>query len=295
MARRPLRRSNPREEPSALAAHLGCVRGAARARKGEGCPYRDQQVVGTYEEISFTFCGYTFRPRKAYNQRTGEVFTGFLPAVSSEKLTAMSRRVGSWRIHRRVNLDPRDLAAPINQRAAGLARILHRVLPDRGDPTLPAHRSPSGALGEVEVQTTSPQPQEGTSVAAIEEAALRGATWSRSTPGWLPLAGHRAGPGTPADLSGSPPRLLCTGRRWSGASSTRTCGSVTTLSAGTRAVCSPLLRPRRPGGARQARPSGGPGPRHRLDPARGPRPRPRPGRRRPVGRLRRAGPEVTHG
>ena len=62
----------------------------------------------------FTFCGYTFRPRKAYNQRTGEVFTGFLPAVSPEKLTMMSRRVASWRLHRRTTLDLNDLAAGIN-------------------------------------------------------------------------------------------------------------------------------------------------------------------------------------
>ena len=244
---------------------------------------KDSRRRGIYEEISFTFCGYTFRPRKAYNQRTGEAFTGFLPAVSSEKLTMMSRRVGSWRIHRRVNLTLDDLAPGINQvlrgwfayftafystavihcvsdsqaplragcgraslrqgrvgappgqdedrvlqgqqapwglrgdlvhvlrlhvsapedvqpshacglhelhacgrsgeadgdeppsrivadspahdpdprrprssdqlAAAGLARILQRLLPDGGDPTMPAHRSPSGALGEVEVQT----------------------------------------------------------------------------------------------------------------------------------------------
>ena len=127
---------------------------------------KDSSRRGTYEEISFTFCGYTFRPRKAYNQRTGEVFTGFLPAVSPEKLTMMSRRVASWRLHRRTTLDLDDLAAGDQSRAAGLARLLHRVLPDRGDPTLPAHRSPSGALGEVEVQTTGTQSQEGTSVAS---------------------------------------------------------------------------------------------------------------------------------
>jgi len=76
---------------------------------------KDSRRRGAHEEISFTFCGYTFRPRKAYNKRTGEVFTGFLPAVSPGKLTAMSRRVGSWRIHRRVNLTLDELAAPINQ------------------------------------------------------------------------------------------------------------------------------------------------------------------------------------
>jgi RNA-directed DNA polymerase len=75
---------------------------------------KDSRRRGSYEHVSFTFCGYTFRPRKAYNKRTGEVFTGFLPAVSPEQLTAMSRRVSSWRIHRRVNLTLDDLAAETN-------------------------------------------------------------------------------------------------------------------------------------------------------------------------------------
>ncbi len=75
---------------------------------------KDSRRRGDYEEISFTFCGYTFRPRRAYNQRAGEVFTGFLPAVSPEKLTMMSRRVASWRLHRRTTLDLTDLAAGVN-------------------------------------------------------------------------------------------------------------------------------------------------------------------------------------
>ena len=50
-----------------------------------------------------------------------------------------------------------DLAAGDQPRAAGMARLLHRVLPERGDPTLRPHRSPSGALGEVEVQAAGTQ------------------------------------------------------------------------------------------------------------------------------------------
>jgi group II intron reverse transcriptase/maturase len=80
---------------------------------------KDSNRRRDYEEISFTFCGYMFRPRRAYNKRTGEVFTSFLPAVSPEKLTAMSRRVASWRIHRRTTLTLDDLAAPINLRLRG--------------------------------------------------------------------------------------------------------------------------------------------------------------------------------
>ena len=76
---------------------------------------KDSNRRETYEQVSFTFCGYTFRPRKAYNQRRHVAFTGFMPAVSAGKLTLMSRRVASWRIHRRVNLTLDDLAAGINQ------------------------------------------------------------------------------------------------------------------------------------------------------------------------------------
>src|SRR6266508_1281703 len=64
--------------------------------------------------VSFTFCGYTFRPRKAYDKRRKEAFTGFLPAPAPEKLTDMSRRVASWRLTRRTNLTPNDLAAGVN-------------------------------------------------------------------------------------------------------------------------------------------------------------------------------------
>jgi RNA-directed DNA polymerase len=80
---------------------------------------KDSNRQGTYEQVSFTFCSYMFRPRKAYNNRRRVTFTGFLPAVSPGKLTLMSRRVASWRIHRRVNLTLEDLAAPINQRLRG--------------------------------------------------------------------------------------------------------------------------------------------------------------------------------
>ena len=75
---------------------------------------KDSNRRGNHEEISFTFCGYTFRPRQARNKRTGKVFTAFLPALAPEKLTAMSRRVASWRLHRRTTHDLNDLARAVN-------------------------------------------------------------------------------------------------------------------------------------------------------------------------------------
>lgn len=75
---------------------------------------KDSRRRGRHEYISFTFCGYTFRPRKAFNTNTQEVFTGFLPGVSRAKLTEMSRRVQSWRLLRRTTLTLDDLARAIN-------------------------------------------------------------------------------------------------------------------------------------------------------------------------------------
>ena len=37
-----------------------------------------------------------------------------MPAVAPEKLTAMSRRVAAWRLHRRTTLDLHSLAAGVN-------------------------------------------------------------------------------------------------------------------------------------------------------------------------------------
>jgi RNA-directed DNA polymerase len=75
---------------------------------------KDSRRRETHEHVAFTFCGYTFRPRKAYNGKAQEAFTGFLPAVAPGKLADMSRRVRSWRVHRRTTLTLNDLAAAVN-------------------------------------------------------------------------------------------------------------------------------------------------------------------------------------
>lgn len=67
-----------------------------------------------YDRVAFTFCGYAFRPRRAYNSRRGQVFTRFLPAVAPEKLTDMSRTAAAWRLHRRCGSTLIDLAKEVN-------------------------------------------------------------------------------------------------------------------------------------------------------------------------------------
>jgi RNA-directed DNA polymerase len=67
-----------------------------------------------FAQVSFTFCGYMFRPRKAYNKARKQAYTGFLPAVAPGKLTDMSRKAAAWRLHRRTNSTLKDLAEEVN-------------------------------------------------------------------------------------------------------------------------------------------------------------------------------------
>jgi group II intron reverse transcriptase/maturase len=75
---------------------------------------KDRRRRLAYDQVSFTFCGYAFRPRKAYDTKRHESYTGFLPAVAPEKLTEMSRTVASWRLHRRTTSTLDDLARDVN-------------------------------------------------------------------------------------------------------------------------------------------------------------------------------------
>jgi RNA-directed DNA polymerase len=95
---------------------------------------KDSNRQGTYEQVSFTFCGYMFRPRKTANKKRGVTFTGFLPAVSPGKLTLMSRRAASWRIHRRVNLTLNDLAEEVNPVLRGWLAYYAAFYPDAVTP-----------------------------------------------------------------------------------------------------------------------------------------------------------------
>src|SRR5512144_99348 len=71
---------------------------------------KDSNRRGTSENMSFTFLGYTFRPREAFNHARKVKFTSFLPAASRDKQTAFSRRVRAWRLHRRTDLTIAELA-----------------------------------------------------------------------------------------------------------------------------------------------------------------------------------------
>lgn len=72
-----------------------------------------------YERVTFTFCGYAFRPRKTFDKVRGKARTGFLPAVAPGKLADMSRKAASWRLHRRTTGSLNDLAEEVNPALRG--------------------------------------------------------------------------------------------------------------------------------------------------------------------------------
>jgi len=74
---------------------------------------KDSNRRSSFADTEFTFLGYTFRPRRS-RSRAGINFTRFLPAISKDALTKISRQVRSWRIHRRTGQTFAQLAYAIN-------------------------------------------------------------------------------------------------------------------------------------------------------------------------------------
>jgi RNA-directed DNA polymerase len=79
---------------------------------------KDSNRREEHEHISFTFLGFTFRPRQA-RRKDGKQFTSFSPAISPEALKAKSDRLRELRIHRRTGLSLDDLARWLNPIVAG--------------------------------------------------------------------------------------------------------------------------------------------------------------------------------
>ena len=80
---------------------------------------KDSKRRQEHDLVSFTFCGYTFRPRKAFDQKQKQAYTNFLPAVSKGKLTDMSRKAASWQLQRRTTWTLKDLAEDVNPALRG--------------------------------------------------------------------------------------------------------------------------------------------------------------------------------
>jgi group II intron reverse transcriptase/maturase len=75
---------------------------------------KDSNRRADFDSTSFTFLGYTFRPRESKSGKSGSIFTSFQPAISPAALKDKSRQVRRWRIHRRTTTNLNELAEWMN-------------------------------------------------------------------------------------------------------------------------------------------------------------------------------------
>lgn len=101
---------------TAIAARLSVCKLTMHPDKSRVVYCKDSKRRGRYDNVQFTFLGFTFRPRCA-KRRDGSLFTGFLPAVSQVALKAMRSRIRSWKLHRLSHLS-----------IVGIANAFNRVL-----------------------------------------------------------------------------------------------------------------------------------------------------------------------
>ena len=71
-----------------------------------------------FQHTSFTFLGFTFRPRAA-RAKNGTMFVSFMPAISKDALNKIGREVRSWRLHHRTRQSFSELARWVNPIARG--------------------------------------------------------------------------------------------------------------------------------------------------------------------------------
>jgi group II intron reverse transcriptase/maturase len=79
---------------------------------------KDEDRKGDYENTSFDFLGYTFRPRGSKN-KYGKYFTNFLPAISDKAKKNIRKKVRDWRLQLKSNKSLQDIANMFNSQIQG--------------------------------------------------------------------------------------------------------------------------------------------------------------------------------
>ena len=74
---------------------------------------KDSNRTEQHAHVSFTFLGFTFRPRKAHSKQH-QLFTGFLPAASEDALRRMRQAVRRWRLNRQTHVSLAEVARLYN-------------------------------------------------------------------------------------------------------------------------------------------------------------------------------------
>jgi RNA-directed DNA polymerase len=74
---------------------------------------KDSNRGEMYPQVSFTFLGFTFRPRRAKSHQ-GRYFTSFLPAASEVAMRRMRQAVRRWRLTRQTHVTLAEIAKLYN-------------------------------------------------------------------------------------------------------------------------------------------------------------------------------------
>lgn len=79
---------------------------------------KDEDRQGDYENTSFDFLGYTFKPRGAKN-KYGKLFINFLPAMSDKAQREIIKEVRSWKLQLKSDKTINDIANMFNRKIQG--------------------------------------------------------------------------------------------------------------------------------------------------------------------------------
>ena len=79
---------------------------------------KDEDRKGDYENISFDFLGYTFKPRYAKN-KYGKYFISFLPAISEKAKKAIRKEIRSWKLQLKAEKNIKEIAQMYNSKIQG--------------------------------------------------------------------------------------------------------------------------------------------------------------------------------
>ncbi|MGF6658958.1 hypothetical protein QF000_000602 [Paraburkholderia atlantica] len=79
---------------------------------------KDRSRTQTYPNVTFTFLGFQFRPRRVLT-RHGQVSTSFVPGVSPDALKRMRQTVRGWRLQRQTSKSLFELAERCNPTICG--------------------------------------------------------------------------------------------------------------------------------------------------------------------------------
>ena len=80
---------------------------------------KDSNRRRDYQNTSFDFLGFTFRPREAKNQANNLRFTSFTPAASKAAMKSMRAKIKKYRLGRRTELSLEDIAERCNPSLRG--------------------------------------------------------------------------------------------------------------------------------------------------------------------------------